>query len=139
MFGLRRCCCEDFYQCFSIVHPVCKIPKHDLTLHWVNPTLGDGTVTLTYSPPNFWGSVCTNQLLFSVFCSSGEVNFRIVYFISGVCPTGQGLACNTGFSSPFGLTITSLTCGSGFDMVIDPTDCTTIAINDYSSFEITYP
>ncbi len=92
----------------------CGIPAEDLTVSWFGGP-GDGSTTLTYT--SGWNSACTNGLLYQLLCNVGAgnvVEFRVVYFIAGACPTGTQQYCSTLGSAPLRLVETGLTCGSSF-------------------------
>ena len=102
------------YPCGS-----CTIPARDLTASWTNPILGDGSAPLVYSSgPTAWLSACTNQLLFRLSCNQGQVEFRVTYFLSGSCPTGQSQYASNLRNDPYKLTRTGLVCGSSFLMTL---------------------
>jgi hypothetical protein len=116
----------------------CTIPASDLTVSWTNPLLGDGSAPLVYSSTGpVWKSACTNQLLFQLSCTAGQVEFRATYFLSGSCPTGQSQYCSTIRNSPYHLTRTGLVCGSSFLMTVGVTSaCPNLIAFGYTGFTI---
>ena len=111
-----------------------------MTLSWTNLILGNGSTALVYSgsPAAQWTSACTNQLLYQLVCTSNQVEFRVYYFLSGSCPTGQSQYCSTSRTGPNSLVTASLTCGSSFlwVMSLTSTTCPAIATYGYTGFTI---
>ena len=134
----RRCCCtpSSGYPCGS-----CRIPQNDLTVHWTNPILGNGSDTLVYSGGVWKTTDCPNQLILTVSCVSNVPVFTATYFISGPCPSGQSQNCATNRSSPNQLTTTSRTCGSSFDWKISvgSSACPNLSANGFTAFEVSNP
>lgn len=126
----------------NVICGTCQVPRQDLTLEWTNLIIGNGSTTLSYagSPTTQWTSACTNQLLFELVCTQNRVEFRVYYFLSGSCPTGQSQYCSTLRSNPNGLTQTGLTC-SPFMMTVTLTSasCPSVSTYGYTSFKITGP
>ena len=115
----------------------CRIPKSNLTVSWTNYLIGDGSTTLVYSPPSTWQSACTNDAIYQLGCNDGQVELRVIYFISGVCPTGQSQYCSNLRSSPFALTETGLTCGDSFLMTLTcGAACSNLSTSGYTSFTV---
>lgn len=131
------CCCSGGggYTCGS-----CTIPQTNLTVDYTNLILGNGSATLVYSssPTTQWESACTNQLLYLLVCTQNQVEFRVYYFVSGSCPTGQSQYCSTIRSNPFRLVQTSLTCSPSFDLECDVTgtSCPNLSSNGYTHFSV---
>jgi hypothetical protein len=119
----------------------CQIPRTDLTVAWTNPIIGNGSATLVYSASNQWQSACTNQLIYQLLCTSNQVEFRVTYFISGSCPTGQSQFCSTLRPAPFQLQQTLLRCGADFelDATVTSLSCANLSANGYLSFKVTGP
>jgi hypothetical protein len=91
----------------------CAIPEEDLTLSWVNDLLGNGETTLTYTSTGgnkSWLSDCANGLLYQLYCTSGSIELRVIFFITGECPDGSGAYCSNLRETPFSLTLSSYTC-----------------------------
>jgi hypothetical protein len=117
----------------------CLIPQRDLTVSWTNSISGPGSTTMVYSPhPDSWASGCANELLFNLLCNGGQLEFRVTYFISGVCPTGQQQHCSTLGGNPFRLVQTGLTCGDSFLLTANCTftGCTSLALSGYQTFTV---
>ena len=122
----------------------CTIPNENLTISWVNLLVGNGSDTLVYSAGT-WSTGCSggagtgNQLIFTLFCTSGSIEFRVYYFISGSCPTGQITYCSNLLASPRKLTLASYTCGAGFTLVFTETSlsCPAVTGSGFTSFTIT--
>lgn len=116
----------------------CGIPKMNLKVCYKNYLIGDGTATMTYTPPGQWGSACTLQLLYQMACASGSILFTIVYFLSGGCPGGQRQTCSSSTGSPFGLTLSSYTCDPFLlHYTCTNTGCPALWSNGYTDFYIT--
>ncbi len=134
-----RCCCTTSVPLFTC--GTCTIPKANLTVTYHNGVIGDGTAVLVWDGVNNWQSVCTNQVIYQILCNAGTPEFRVRYFISGSCPTGQSAFCSTLGSNPLKLTKDSLVCGASFDIEVSVTNagCPNLWGNGYTSFSITYP
>ena len=119
----------------------CHIPRQNLTVHWTNLILGNGSTTLVYSgfPTTQWISGCTNQLIYELVCTQNQVELRVYYFVSGECPTGQSQYCSTIRGIPFRLIQTNLTCNGTFELDCEVTSltCPNLASNGYTSFSVT--
>jgi len=119
----------------------CDIPQTNLTLSWVNPLSGNGSTMLTYTPiPVSWvTSACFNGLKAELVCTGGQLELRVIYWISGACP-GPGLTqyCSNLRATPFGLTLSSYTC-SPFSMIFQSRSagCPAITLSGYTSFTVT--
>lgn len=117
----------------------CQIPQKNLTVSWANLILGNGSTTLVYSsiPTTRWISACTNQLLYELICTQNQVEFRVYYYLSGSCPSGQSQYCSTIRAIPYGLTQTSLTC-SPFLLTcqVSSAACSNLAAYGYTGFTI---
>ncbi len=133
-FGIGCCCGPNNFAC----GPTCSIPKKDLTVSWFNGVSGDGSTTLHFNNPNTWISSCTNQLLYQILCNAGQVEFRVIYFISGACPNGQSNYCSTLGGNPLRLVQTALTCGDTFLLTCNVTDasCPNLFENGYTGFSV---
>jgi hypothetical protein len=124
----------------------CAIPARNLTISWVNPLTGNGADTLIYnsSGPS-WATGCSggagagNQLIFKLLCTGGTIEFRVYYFVSGTCPTGQSDYCSNLRPTGAQLLLSNYTCGSGFTLVFATTteSCPTIGGSGFTSFVIT--
>ena len=117
----------------------CTIPAANLTVSWTNPILGDGSAPLVYSSgPTTWLSACTNELLFELLCNQGQVEFRVTYYLSGSCPSGQSQYASTLRNNPYKLTRTGLVCGSSFLMTVSlsSTSCPVLWSYGYAGFTI---
>jgi hypothetical protein len=117
----------------------CQIPRQDLTVSWTNLILGNGSTTLVYSgsPTTQWTSACTNQLLYQLVCTQNRVEFRVYYFLSGSCPTGQSQYCSTTRLGPNGLTQTNLICSPFLlTCTLTSSTCPNIATYGYTGFTI---
>ena len=75
----------------------CAIWQKDLQIAWVNPLTGNGSATLVYSSGT-WTANCMggggNQISFKLWCNNGQVELRVIYYVSGSCPTGQSEYCS---------------------------------------------
>jgi hypothetical protein len=130
------CCgCGGAFTCGS-----CSIPTSNLTISFDNLIIGPGSATLVYTttPVTAWKSACVNQLIYELLCTGGQPELRVIYFLSGSCPTGQSQYCSTIGSAPYGLTRTSLTCGASFLMTASLTSssCPTLATFGYTDFTV---
>jgi hypothetical protein len=119
----------------------CAIPKESLTVSWTNPLGGNGFTTLAYTPSgmtNSWQSGCANGLLYQLYCTSNQVELRVLYFVSGSCPSGQIAYCSNLRSAPFGLAFVSYTC-SPFSLTFQTTlsSCPVLVNNGYQFFTVT--
>ena len=116
----------------------CGIPKANLTVSWSNGIIGNGSTRMGFTAPSTWISACTNQLLYQILCNAGQVEFRVIYFISGACPTGQSNYCSTLGNNPLKLTQTSLTCGDAFLLActVGSSGCPNLYENGYTGFTV---
>jgi hypothetical protein len=114
----------------------CAIPDRNLTVSWTNPIIGNGSTTLFYNSSALtWTSGCSNELVYQLLCTGGQVEFRAIYFISGPCPTGTQQYCSNLRPNPFGLTQTGLTCGSSFLMTMTcGSACPVLQLDGYTGF-----
>lgn len=127
-------CCVSGCSCGS-----CTIPAGDLTVSWTNVIFGDGSILMPQSSICGWAtSVCSHNVLFQLLCTSFlTIEFRVIYFVSGVCPTGQSDYCSTERFSPKQLVRTGLTCGSPFLMTIScDTACSNLQARGYTGFTV---
>jgi hypothetical protein len=135
-------CCATGLGCGT-----CTIPLNNLTVHWTNPILGDGSATLTWNGASTsagaaWDHTsCVNELTFHFACNAGALDFRAIYYISGSCPSGTSRYCGIGGGSGGSLTQTGLVCGDSFHLTLscDPTHCNVLTANGFTSFEVTNP
>jgi hypothetical protein len=123
----------------------CTLPTTDLTLSWVNPIYGDGSVPIVYngdpSSPAWANTGCSGalgELVFQLACVDGSLNLKVVYFTGGACPTGTTSFCQTGGSSGHQLTLASYTC-SPLSVTFDSTlsSCPALTNNGYTQFVVT--
>ena len=117
----------------------CQIPRKNLTLSWTNLILGNGSTPLIYSgsPTTQWTSVCTNQLLYELVCTQNQVEFRVYYFLSGSCPSGQSQYCSTLRSNPNSLTQTNLICSPFLlTCTLTSASCPNISTYGYTGFTV---
>jgi hypothetical protein len=117
----------------------CQIPRKNLTVSWTNLILGNGSTTLVYSssPTTQWISACTNQLLYELVCTQNQVEFRVNYFLSGSCPSGQSQFCSTIRSNPSSLTQTNLTCSPFLlTCTVTSASCSNLATYGYTGFTV---
>ena len=132
--GLGCGCCGEGYLCGT-----CSIPRTDLTVSWTNLIIGNGSATLVYSgsPSTQWLSACTNQLLYQLVCTASVIEFRVYYFLSGSCPTGQSQFCSTIRTAPSSLIQTGFTC-SPFLLTCSVTSssCSNLATYGYTGFSV---
>ena len=122
----------------SLVCSPCNIPKQDLTLSWTNTLTGNGSTTLTYNAAlSNWTTGCVLNQQYKLFCSGGQIDFSVIYIISGTCPTGQTNTCSNLTANPFGLTLVSHTCTPfSFTWTTVP-DCPNVEAPGYIDFTIT--
>jgi hypothetical protein len=117
----------------------CGIPAQNLTISWTNPISGNGSTILTYTPtPASWTSGCSGGLLYTLLCNTGQVEFRVIYFTTGSCPTGTQQYCSNLRATPFALILSTYTC-SPFSMTFlsRSSGCPTITNSGYTRFTIT--
>jgi hypothetical protein len=117
----------------------CGIPAQNLTISWANAITGNGSTILTYTPtPASWNSGCSNGLLYTLLCTAGQVELRVIYFPTGSCPTGTQQYCSNLRASPFGLVLSTSSC-SPFSMTFlsRSAGCPTITNSGYTRFTIT--
>jgi hypothetical protein len=116
----------------------CPIPQKDLTVSWTNSLVGSGSAPLVFRPPGQWNSACSNQLLYSLTCPGGQVQFAVTYFLTGTCPTGQKQSCVSPGHNPFALLLTSSSCSPLFLRYQCTSQiCPALGNEGYSSFTIT--
>jgi hypothetical protein len=123
----------------------CAIPNQNLTISWVNPLAGNGSDTLVYNATGpSWATGCSggagvgNQLLFKLFCTGGQIELRVYYFVSGSCPTGQSNYCSNLRTQGSQLVLSHYTCGSGFTLTFTSTtqSCPTLSGSGFTSFVV---
>ena len=118
----------------------CTIPMSDLTVSWNNAIWGPGSTPLIYqpSPGTSWKSACSQELLYQLSCNQGQVEFRVTYFLSGSCPTGQSQYASNLRNNPYRLTVSSLVCGSSFLMTlaVSSSGSPNLWASGYTSFTI---
>lgn len=128
-------CCQSSFTCGS-----CSVPKANLTISWVNTITGNGSDTMVWDGVNSWNSGCTgggsNQHIFTLLCTTGFVELRAFYMLSGSCPTGDSNYCSTGRASPNGLTETGLTCGASFLLTCTTENCNSLSANGFTDFTV---
>jgi hypothetical protein len=116
----------------------CPIPSKDLTLSWANNLIGTGSTKLTFIPPSQWTSACANQLLFQLTCAGNVVQLTVTYYISGVCPGGQGQSCTSPGSNPLAITLDSFSCSPFLlDYSVNSAGCPVLWSDGYTAFTIT--
>lgn len=122
----------------------CNVPSSNLTLAWVNPLLGNGSVTLTYSAtPLNWSSGCTalagssTQFEAVVTCTGNAIKLDITIFASPGC-TGASTLCGSDQASPNGLLLGSHTCSPlSFTWTTDASNnCPSLFGPGYTSFTV---
>lgn len=114
----------------------CSLPASNLTLTITNSLLGTFVVPLIFNGTNEWASACSNQILYSLRCTSGVMTFNAAYFAGGHCPTGTPVICSSGGGSPFGLPLVAQTCDPLF-LDFRTTSCTSLNIQGYTRFVVT--
>lgn len=135
-FGPGACCCGGLPSCSC---GDCAIPQQNLTVSWTNTVIGNGSTTFFYTAPCSWSTGCVHGLIYEMICNAFHVvEFRVRYFISGVCPTGQSEFCSTEGANPKRLVRTGLTCGDDFLLTAtcDNTSCSNLAANGYTGFTV---
>ena len=123
----------------SLTCSPCNIPTQNLVLSWVNLISGNGSTTLIYTAtPAAWTSGCSNNLLYKLICTGGQVELRVIYFMTGTCPSGTQQYCSNLRVAPFGLTLASYTC-SPFSMTFlsKTAACPAVTSNGFTQFTIT--
>ena len=116
----------------------CSIPQTSLTLSWVNPLIGNGSTPLTYTAPGLWVSSCTNQLQYQLRCTENQIELRVIYFLSGSCPTGRSQYCSNLLAKPLYITLANSICSPFFvTWTPNANSCPVISSNGYTSFTIT--
>jgi hypothetical protein len=115
----------------------CAIPQTNLAVSWVNPILGDGSATLTFTPPGQWASACVHGLVFSLACPAGIVQFRVTYFLSGECPSGLSQECSSAGGPPFSLRLDAYSCDPLYlRYTLTAANCPFLAAGGYQTFII---
>jgi len=133
---------SDNYTCSP-----CAIPQQDLTISWVNVLEGNGSDTLVYGSGPTWATGCSggegigNQIIFKLFCTGGQVELRVYYFVSGSCPTGQSNYCSNLRDAGSKLTLALYVCGSGFTFVFtcnsESSSCPILAASGFTQVTVT--
>ena len=118
----------------------CTLPRTNLTVSWVNPIAGNGSTTLVYTSDDgvSWQSACSLGLLYQLYCNSSQIEFRVVYFVTGSCPTGRSAYCSNLQSAPLRLTLVSYTC-SPFSLTFQTTSssCPALVNGGFETFDVT--
>jgi hypothetical protein len=125
----------------GIVCSPCTIPAENLTISWTNLLTGDGLGMLTYSrmPSPSWATSCVdNGVEFTLACTGGEIELRVYFFVSGICPTGETDYCSNLQESPLTLTLTDQTCSPfGLTFTVGESSCPTVYSLGNTTFVIT--
>jgi hypothetical protein len=119
----------------------CGLPASDLTISWVNAFTGPGSATLVYSNPggiNQWVSGCAEGVVYQLYCTGSTIELRVVYCLSGECPTCPTNYCSNLRGAPFALTLTSYTC-SPLSLTFEATfsGCPALQENGFEDWTIT--
>jgi hypothetical protein len=117
MFGGLWCCCGKTTTCGS-----CSPPQKNLTVSWVNATLGNGSTTLTLTGPNTWLTSCAGPggiYTFSLSCVSNVLTFKVTKTTSGSCPSGPTVFCSNASGPPAELNQQACCPGSGLAFSLD--------------------
>lgn len=115
----------------------CPIPSRDLTVSWIGGPDDGGSTPLVYRAPNQWSSACANQLLYSLSCPGGSVQFTATYFLSGGCPGGQAYSCSSRGDAPPALLLDSYSCRPFFlRYTVSESGCPALAENGITAFAI---
>jgi hypothetical protein len=121
----------------------CAMPLEDLTISWVNLLSGNGSATLVYnglvvSPA--WTTGCVDGgLQFHLACVDGISELQGIFWVSGVCPTGDSTEyCSNLREEPLLLTLSESTC-SPFSLTytVGEDGCPTLYSFGNSSFTVT--
>lgn len=131
-------------SCCGLACSPCTIPRKDLTISWTNPLEGNGSDTLVYNPSDpSWATGCSggagvgNQLLFKLFCSGGQIDLRVYYFVSGSCPTGQSNYCSNLRTQGSQLILGSHTCSPlSLEFTSTTLSCPTLTSAGFISYTI---
>jgi hypothetical protein len=132
--GSPCCCGTPSLACLP-----CAIPLRNLTLSYTNLISGNGSTSLVYSAvPASWASGCSLGLLYTLACSGGHIELRVIYFTTGACPTGTQQYCSNLRASPNGLTLSSYTC-SPFSLTFQSRSatCPTVTNSGFTQFVVT--
>jgi hypothetical protein len=117
----------------------CNIPKNNLTVSWVNPIIGNGSTTLTYTAPDTWISGCTNGLIYQLSCLANVLVFKACYHSGAGC-TGTQTCCSSSGTAPFTLLLSTYTCTPfSLTYATSSTGCPTLFSSGYTSFTVTNP
>ena len=107
----------------------CSIPTEDLTISWTNLLTQDGSMTMTYmTGPLVWIATCVdNGLIFKLQCNSGDIELRVIFFLSGACPDGESNYCSNLGVSPLVLMLSDYTCSPfSLSFTVGEDDCPAI-------------
>jgi hypothetical protein len=116
----------------------CAIPETPLTLSWVNALLGGGSTQLIYQSQGLWVSSCENQIQFELRCTQNSIELRVLYFISGTCPTGRSQYCSNLLSKPLNIALMGSVCSPFFvTWTLTSSSCPVLTSNGYTSFTVT--
>jgi hypothetical protein len=66
----------------------CRIPITDLTVSWSNTQFGTRSTKLICTPPGQWNSACFHQILYSLSCAGGQIQFVATHFPNTNCQGG---------------------------------------------------
>jgi hypothetical protein len=117
----------------------CDIPQNDLTVSYVNPIIGNGSWTLTYTAPDTWISACTNGLTSQLSCLNNVLVFKVCYYSGGGC-TGAQTCCSSANAAPFTLLLSTYTCTPlSLKYTTSSGGCPTLFSSGYTSFTVTDP
>jgi hypothetical protein len=119
----------------------CTLPHKDLQLAWTNSTDGNGTTDLFYTPSTgAWTSDCSNGMMFTLDCLSGQLELRAIYFTAGSCPDGTQAFCSNAKAAPLKLTLATTQCTPlSLTYTVAATDCPVVSASGYTQFVVTDP
>jgi hypothetical protein len=87
---------------------------------------------------NQWRSACVDQLLLTLSCQGGVIDFSVRYFPTGGCPDGSSQTCAGSYAGPYRLTLVQQLC-TPFVLTYSSTPawCPILAGRGYTQFTIT--
>jgi len=119
----------------------CSLPNTALTLTGNNVFSGSNVVTLTYSGSNQWTAGCdVNGLQYFLACNGGTIELRVIFILSGSCPTGQSNYCSNLRAAPLELVLSGAhpTCSPlNLIFLVTNADCPLLFGAGWTSFTLT--
>jgi hypothetical protein len=142
LFDVGACNCTTTSNCCLITCSPCALPRKDLQLVATNVITGNETLDLAWDGTS-WSTGCDSisGCEFTLACTGGSIDFRVIYWLSGSCASGgTSQYCGSLRSNPYALTLASSTCSPlSLTYTLNSTTCPTVSSSGFTQFAITDP